>query len=147
MNGLSKPWSDEYLRDAFADEIALAAVHRNWFALRFDAPVVMSRSENLVPRRSRSLVGGTNHRLEFGSARPTTPPHWRRDWAAAGSLVSLLSLSIRFDDEEGCVSVGNGSRRRDVTESYADHPDKDAAIWAAIVRAAIRMCTEARELY
>jgi hypothetical protein len=146
MNGLSKPWSDDYLRDVFNDEIELARVHRNWFALRFDAPAVMSRSENLVPRRGRSLVSNAS-RLEFSSNRPTTPPHWRRDWAAAGSLATFLSLSIRFDDEEGCVSVGNGSRRRDVTESYADHPDKDAATWAAIVRAAIRVCTEARELY
>jgi hypothetical protein len=58
-----------------------------------------------------------------------------------------MGLSVRIDLEEGTVSVGNGSRRRDVTESYADHPSKDAAIFAAIVRAAIRVCTEAREGY
>ena len=72
-------------------------------------------------------------------------PRWRRGWSAAGPLIGELGLSVRTDDEEGTVSVGTGSRRRDVTESYADHPDKDAAIWAAIVRAAIRVCTEARE--
>jgi hypothetical protein len=144
---MSKQWDEAYLREVFADEIALAAVHKNWFLLRFEAPAFLGLSESLVPRRGRSLVGGTNSRLEFASTRPTTPPHWRRDWAAAGPLIGLLGLSVRPDDDEGCVSVGNGSRRRDVTESYADHPDKDAAILAAIVRAAIRVCTEAREIY
>lgn len=147
MTGPAKQWDEAYLRAVFADEIALAAVHKNWFLRRFDAPTFLGQSESLVPRRSRSIVGGSNHRLEFASTRQLAPPHWRRDWVAAGSLLSQLSLNVRFDDEEGTVSVGTGSRRRDVTESYADHPDKDAAILAAIVRAAIRVCTEARDVY
>lgn len=147
MIGASKPWSEEYLREAFADEIALAAVHPRWFLLRFEAPIAPTHGDDLLPKRGRSLVSPVNDRLTLGSSQRPAPPHWRRTWGAAGPLIAELGLSVRPDDEAGTVSAGNGGRRRDVTESYADHPDKDAAIWAAIVRAAIRMCTEARELY
>jgi hypothetical protein len=145
MNGASKPWSEEYLRQAFADEIELA-----WAKLRqrYVAPNPIDPSADLVraPRRGTNLITAGHERLAFApEVKPL--PRWRRSWSAAGPLIGELGLSVRPDDEEGTVSVGNGNRRRDVTESYADHPNKDAAICAAIVRAAIRVCTEARELY
>ena len=145
MSGLSKPWSDEYLREAFADEIELA-----WAKLRrrYVAPSQADANADLVPapRRGSNLLTAGHERLAFTpEAKPL--PRWRRSWGAAGPLIGELGLSVRPDDEEGTVSVGNGNRRRDVTESYADHPNKDAAICAAIVRAAIRVCAEARELY
>ena len=145
MNGTSRPWREEYLRQAFADEIELA-----WAKLRvrYVAPNPIDPNADLVrdPRRGSNLLTAGHERLAFASkAKPL--PRWRRSWSAAGPLIGELGLSVRPDDEEGTVSVGNGNRRRDVTESYADHPNKDAAICAAIVRAAIRVCTEARELY
>ncbi len=145
MSSLSKPWSDEYLRQAFADEIELA-----WAKLRqrYVEPTHLDALADLVPapRRGTNLLSAGRDRLAFTpEAKPL--PRWRRSWSAAGPLIGELGLSVRLDDEEGTVSVGNGNRRRDVTESYADHPNKDAAICAAIVRAAIRVCSEARELY
>lgn len=145
MNGLSKPWSDEYLRQAFEDEIELA-----WAKLRhrYVAPSPIDPNADLVraPRRSTNMLTAGYERLTFAQeAKPL--PRWRRSWSAAGPLIGELGLSVRPDNEEGTVSVGNGNRRRDVIESYADHPSKDAAICAAIVRAAIRVCAEARELY
>lgn len=145
MSNLPKPWSDDYLRQAFADEIELA-----WAKLRvrYVAPNPIDPNADLVraPRRGTNLLTAGHDRLAFTQeAKPL--PRWRRSWSAAGPLIGELGLSVRPDDEEGTVSVGNGNRRRDVTESYADHPNKDAAICAAIVRAAIRVCTEARELY
>jgi hypothetical protein len=145
MNGVSKPWSDDYLRQAFADEIELA-----WAKLRqrYIAPTQLDALADLLParRRGANLLSAGRDRLAFApEAKPL--PRWRRSWSAAGPLIGELGLRVTPDDEEGSVSVGNGNRRRDVTESYADHPNKDAAICAAIVRAAIRVCTEARELY
>jgi hypothetical protein len=125
----------------FADEIELAAAHPK-YRRRYLAPSVLTRVSDLVPAPSKGYgFDGRNARTTpaFGA------PHWRRSWTAAGALVAELGLSVRQDHEEGTVSVGNGSRRRDVTEAFADHPDIDAAIWAAIVRAAIRVCAEARE--
>jgi hypothetical protein len=146
MTGQRNEWSAEYLHEAFKDEIELA-----WAKLRrrYVAPNPIEPRDDLrpAPRRGSSLINAGSARLMLGSTEPTAPPHWRRSWAAAGPLIGELGLSVRTCDEEGTVSVGNGSRRRDVTESYADHPNKDAAICAAIVRAAIRVCTESREAY
>lgn len=143
MNGQPKPWSDEYLREAFEDEIKLASVHQHYRTRRYAMPSVMSKVANILPAPSRHTQAAQHPRTTV-----TPPlPYWRRSWSAAGHLIGELDLSIRIDADEGTVSVGTGSRRRDVTESYADHPDKDAAICAAIVRAAIRVCTEAHEMY
>ena len=134
-------WDDEYLKAVFADEIELAFLHPK-YRRRYLLPSVLTRVSDLVPAPTKG------YGFESRNARTTpaiAPPFWRRRWTAAGGLVAEMGLSIRQDNEEGTVSVGNGSRRRDVTEAFADHPDKDAAIWAAIVRAAIRVCAEARE--
>lgn len=138
---MKKQWDGEYLEQAFADEIELARVHPK-FRRRVSLPTVLTMVTDLYPNAATIRSIG-------GHASRTTPafplPRWRRNWSAAGPLIGEMGLSVRTDDEEGCVSVGTGSRRRDVTENYADHPDKDAAICAAIVRAAIRVCNEARE--
>lgn len=143
---MSKQWSEQYLNEAFADEIDLA-----WAKLRRrylpPSPIDPNGDLRPAPRRGSPLMTAGTSRLTFGATDPKAPPHWRRSWSAAGPLIGELGLQVRTDEEEGTVSVGNGSRRRDVTESYADHPNKDAAICAAIVRAAIRVCTEARALY
>jgi len=146
MTSQRKEWSTDYLRQAFDDEIELA-----WAMLRrryvTPSPIEPRGDLRPAPRHGGSLISPGAARLTFSAGEPAAPPHWRRSWSAAGALIANLGLSIRIDAEEGCVSVGNGSRRRDVTESYADHPDKESAICAAIVRAAIRVCNEARELY
>lgn len=134
-----KQWAEKYLKEAIKDEIELARVKLLRKALM---PTSLSMSVDLIPAPKAGLG------MNLGAARQASNPplpKWRRDWRAAGPLVGELGLSVRTDDEEGTVSVGNGNRRRDITEAYQDHPDKDAAICAAIVRAAIRICTEARE--
>jgi hypothetical protein len=138
-----RQWEEAYLRQALEEEIELAGVHPQYRVRRYAMPSVISAVASIFPAPSRHT-----HASQHSRTTITPPlPHWRRSWNAAGSLVAEMGLSVRIDLEEGTVSVGNGSRRRDVTESYADHPSKDAAIFAAIVRAAIRVCTEAREGY
>jgi hypothetical protein len=136
-----KPWPEQYLREAIADEIELAAVHPK-FHSRVSMPSSISMETMLTPDPPKFGTAG------WRNAR-TTPtfalPRWRRTWAAAGPLIAELSLRPWPDDEEGTVSVGYGGGRRNVTESYKDHPSKDAAVMAALVRAAIQACTEARE--
>ena len=134
-------WEGEYLERAIADEIELASVHPK-VRRRVAKPAVLTQFVELFP------VSPKGHGFDSLHARTTIVPplpRWRRSWNAAGPLATELGLSIRHDQEEGTVSAGTGSRRRDVTEAYADHPDRDAATMAAIVRAAIRMCIEARE--
>ena len=140
---MKKQWDEDYLRQAFQDEIELAGVHPHYRGRRFTMPSVMSMVVDIFPMPSRHT-----HASQHSRTTLTWPlPHWRRTWNSAGPLSTELGLSVRHDLEEGTVSVGTGNRRRDVTESYAEHPDKDAATFAAIVRAAIRVCTEAREIY
>lgn len=143
---MTKQWDNEYLTEAFTDEIALAKVHRRWWRT-YVAPTVLTIDAPLVlgPRASTPFGGSANSpRLTFSAVVPKTPPHWRRSWGAAGPLSTELGLSIRHDPEEGTVSVSAGSGRRNVTEAYAEHPSQDAATWAAITRAAIRLLSEAR---
>jgi len=134
-------WPQPYLEQAIDDEIELAiamagggkitrpAYVNSITPLRFDRPTRTHYTSANTPR-----TNSTN-----------ALDQWRRDWRAAGALSTKYGLSIRHDLEEGAVSVGTGNRRRDVTEAYADHPDKDAATMAAIVRAAIQLCAETRE--
>lgn len=139
MNTTRIQWAGEYLRQAIADEIELAQVKLRH---RVRMPTDLSAVMELYPDPPRGNSPFARHsRTTIGQALP----RWRRSWSAAGPLATELGLAIRHDAEEGAVSVGTGSRRRDVTEAYSDHPDRDAATMAAIVRAAIRFCTEARE--
>lgn len=137
-------WTQKYLKECAADEIALAKVHPKW-RLSFTTPSSMTRISDLVPaaRRGHSLISPGAARLTLSTRAPALPPHWRRDWNAAGPLGTLLGLGVSHDQDEGTVSVGTGSRRRNVTERYEDHPDPDAATMAAIVRAAVRLLSEA----
>lgn len=140
-------WTQEYMKDAIRDEIALAVVHPKWNR-RYTAPVSPTLETDLCQpaRRGGNLLSAGSQRLAF-STQPKAPPRWRRNWKAAGELSTELGLNVRHDQEEGTVSVGTGNRRRDVTEAYADHPTPDAATWAAIVRAAIQLITEQREAH
>lgn len=140
-------WTQEYMKDAIREEIALAVVHPKWNR-RYTAPASPTLETDLCPpaRRGGNLLSAGGQRLAF-STQPKTPPRWRRNWKAAGELSTELGLNVRHDQEEGTVSVGTGNRRRDVTEAYADHPTPDAATWAAIVRAAIQLITEQREAH
>lgn len=145
---MTKQWDDEYLKDAFADEIALAKLHPKWrrtfkapSALTLDAPLAF------VQRTTTHPFSGHNSRLTFSTRAPELPPLWRRSWVAAGPLSTELGLSVRHDQEDGTVSVGVGGGRRNVTEAYADHPSPDAAAMAAIVRAAIQRLTELRDAH
>lgn len=145
---MTKQWDDEYLKEAFADEIALAKLHPKW-RRAFRAPAYLGMSESLiyVPITRTHYTSATSPRLTFSTMTPPVPPHWRRSWDAAGPLSTELSLSIRHDQEDGTVSVGVGSGRRNVTEAYADHPSPDAAAMAAIVRAAIQRLTDLRDAH
>jgi hypothetical protein len=127
---LQKPWPDEYLQQAIADELELAKAGGY---LRIDVPA--------APTRTTPLLAQSKDRL-----KPATHlPRWRRDWNAAGELIEEFNLSIRQDDEDGSVSVGVRGRRLDVTEKYIDHPDKAGAILAAIVGISIQLRAEQRD--
>jgi len=145
---MTKQWDDEYLKEAFADEIALAKLHPKW-RRTFKAPATLTLDAPLVyvPRTTTHAFSGHNSRLTFSTRTPEVPPHWRRSWMAAGPLSTELGLSVRHDQEDGTVSVGVGGGRRNVTEAYADHPNADAAAMAAIVRAAIQRLTELRDAH
>ena len=132
-----KPWTDAYLKECAEDEIALAQLMKLG---RFAAPAGMDKGTLLVrvPVRGGGFLRGAsnNPRTTLGTVGEL--PRWRRDWTAAGELSIQSGLSIYHDVEEGTVSVSAGGRRRNVTERYEDHPSRDAATWAAIVRAAIQ---------
>jgi hypothetical protein len=127
---MMKPWPDEYLQQAIADEIELAKAGGY---SRIDVPA--------APARTTPLLAQSRDRLKPG----TILPRWRRDWVAAGELIEEFNLSIRQDDEDGSVSVGVRGRRLDVTEKYIDHPDKAGAILAAIVGISIQLRAEQRD--
>lgn len=135
-------WDAEYLKQCFADEVELASVHKAFCGRTYTAPLDCGRLSSLQPGVP---VGRGFDTRNFRTTTAWAPPFRRRSWNGAGQLVSEFGLSIRQDVQEGSVSVGTGNRRRDVTEAFADHPDEDAAIWAAIVRAAIQLCAETRE--
>jgi len=141
-------WNNEYLAEAFADEIALAKLHPAW-RRTFIAPAAPAIDAPLLPtpRHFNTFGSAHNSRLTFSTNAPRVPPQWRRTWAAAGTLSAELGLSIRYCDEDGTVSVGAGGGRRNVTESYVDHPDKNAAALAAITRAAIQHLTALRSAH
>ncbi|OIJ41499.1 hypothetical protein LO55_5060 [Massilia timonae] len=145
---MTKQWDDEYLKGAFADEIALAKLHPKW-RRTFKAPTTLTLDAPLVHVQRTSTFGSsaTSPRLTFSTVAPQVPPHWRRSWMAAGPLSTELGLSVRHDQDDGTVSVGVGGGRRNVTEAYADHPNADAAAMAAIVRAAIQRLTELRDAH
>jgi len=133
-------WTQKYLKEAISDEIELARLLNYGKLVRPPAPTMYTLLQRAGgPRTARGSLGSG---LDAGTS---VIPMWRRNWAAAGSLVSKLFLKISHDTEEGTVSVGASDRRRSVTESYADHPSVDAATWAAISRAAIQVLTEARD--
>lgn len=142
---MTEQWNNEYLAAAFADEIALAKLHPQW-RRTFKAPSFLGMGESLIysPRTSTFGNSASSPRLTFSTKIPQVPPHWRRTWDAAGALSTELGLSIRHDADEGTVSVGVGAGRRNVTESYAEHPNADAATLAAIVRAAIQRLADLR---
>jgi len=133
-------WTQKYLKEAIADEIELAALLNYGKLVRPPAPTMYTLLQRAGgPRTARGALGSG------GDAGTSAIPMWRRNWGAAGSLISRLCLQIRHDMDERTVSVGASDRRRSVTEAYADHPSADAAIWAAVVRASIQLLTEMRD--
>ena len=97
---MTKQWDNEYLAEAFADEIALAKLHPKW-RRAFKAPALLGMSESLVYVRATRTFGSsaTSPRLTFSVKEPQLPPHWRRTWEAAGPLSTELGLSVRHDAE------------------------------------------------
>lgn len=132
-------WSQRYLEEAIDDEIALADAMHGMKVVR--PAYITTITELQSTRPSRTYFSSRNH-PRTSSSMPLDK--WRRSWNAAGPLIGLLGLSVHADDDEGVVSVGVGGRRRNVSESYGDHPSKDEAVVAAIVRASIRALNEAR---
>lgn len=130
-----KPWDEAYLKECAADEIDLARLLKHG---KFAAPAGMTRDTLLVRVVATSGFSGAanNSRTRLGSIGEL--PRWRRDWIAAGELSTQLGLSTHHDQDEGTVSVSFGSRRRNVTERYEDHPSVNAATWAALTRGAIQ---------
>jgi len=132
MSAIPKPWTDTYLRNAIRDEIGLARLMGFTVAM----PGVITAVTELIPTQKRG------YRFLAPTSSHGALPAWRRNWNAAGPLIGELGLRVLPDDEDGSVSAGTGGRRN-VTERYEEHPSRDAAIMAAIVRAAI-LALEAR---
>ena len=133
-------WTQKYLKEAIADEIALAALLNYGRLVRPPAPTMYTLLQRASgPRTARGALGSS------GDDGTSAIPMWRRNWGAAGWLISKYFLQIKHDTEEGTVSAGASDRRRSVTEAYADHPSVDAATWAAVSRAAIHLLTEMRD--
>jgi len=132
-------WSQQYLEEAIDDEIALADARHGMKVVR--PAFITTITELQATRPSRTYFSSRNH-PRTTSSMPLDK--WRRSWNATGPLIGMLGLSVHVDDDEGVVSVGSGGRRRNVSEAYADHPGKDEAVVAAIVRAAIQVCNEKR---
>lgn len=135
---MTTQWTDEYTSEAIDDEIELARLKLDKRGVK---PSIISQTADVYPAPAKSSTFG------YYGGRTTIAwalPKWRRDWREAGALSAELGLSIRYCDEEGTVSVGAGGGRRNVTEAYADHPDRNAAACAAITRAAIEHLTALR---
>lgn len=132
-------WTQKYLKEAITDEIALAALLGHGKVTRPATLTQFTLLQRGTARAGRGTLGLDS------SAGISSLPNWRRAWGGAGPLISKLSLKISHDLDEGSVTVGASDRRRSVTEEYKDHPSVDAAIWAAIVRAAIQLLTDARD--
>lgn len=132
-------WTQKYLKEAINDEVELAKL------LGF-GKVTRPATLTMYAMLNRAGAARTGHGTlgsDLGGSAPL--PQWRRNWSSAGPLIGKLMLKISHDQDEGTVSVGASDRRRNVTEAYADHPSVDAAIWAAIARAAIALLTEMRD--
>jgi len=135
-------WTQKYLKEAITDEIELARLLGFGKVAR---PAQLNQYTTLT--RANGARTGQGMLGSSGSAPTSMIPQWRRNWSAAGPLIGKLALKVSHDTDEGTVSVGASDRRRSVTELYADHPSVDAAIWTAIVRAAIQLITEQREAH
>ena len=133
-------WTEEYLKEAMRDEIALAALLNHG---KCKMPARPTMYEPIVRISAARTGHGTLGSGLGGNQAPI--PQWRRNWSSAGPLIGKLSLKISHDQDEGTVSAGASDRRRSITEAYADHPSVDAAIWAAITLAAIALLTEMRD--
>lgn len=133
-------WTQKYLKEAIADEIELAKLLGYGKVTRPPAPTMFTLlSRGGAPRTGHRMLGSDT------SSGTSTLPMWRRNWSAAGVLISKLHLQLKHDLDEGTVSAGASDRRRAVTEELKDHPSVDAAIWAAIVRASIQLLTDMRD--
>lgn len=130
MSVILKPWPVKYLKQAMADEAALAAIHPKF--------------RHVGGRTSGGMRSAGLERQTLGLQQPSIP-QWRRTKEAAGALAIELCLEMRYDTDEGTVTVSAPGQRRGRTEPFAGHPSQEAAIMAAIVRAAIQIITEARD--
>ena len=124
-------WDDEYLKDAFADEIALAKIHPAWrrtyktpATLTLDAPLVY------MPRTTTHPFSGHNSRLTFSTKTPELPPHWRRSWSAAGPL-STYPRTPTASSRTGSTGAGRrssnpcGSDLNSTTRIYSKQAKKN----------------------
>ena len=132
--GMTQQYDTEYLTQAVKEEIEVARLD---LRVRGVKPTGVHFDVNVY----QSKPPGSG----FGMAMAPILPKWRREPRAAGALAIKHALSIRHDHEEHSVTVGYGAGRRGVTEHYGAHPNRDAAIMAAIVRAAIKKLTEERD--
>lgn len=113
----------DYLRAVFDDEVQLGHLLR-WG--RIDLPKDLTPNAWLWGNRGET---GLSARM----AR-TYLPRWRRDWNSAGSLVVRCGLNIQQGEQTVAVTARTGPA---VVLAFADYPSQDAAIWAAMCKAAI----------
>ncbi|WP_137171404.1 hypothetical protein [Massilia sp. HP4] len=133
---MTQQYDTEYLSQAIDEEIELLLLDRKIVVRK---PSVVWRDSPLYEQREPYREG------RWCGFAPAPLPAFRRNQRDAGALAIKHALSVRHDYEECTVTVGYGTGRRGVTEHYGAHPDRDAAIMAAITRAAIQMLTEQRD--
>ena len=63
-------------------------------------------------------------------------PRWTRNWAACGALMTSFAVSLN-SQKEGGETCGSRVTAGPVTVHAADHPSRERAVMAAVVKAAI----------
>jgi hypothetical protein len=131
------PHSREYLQQLLAAEAELGEL-LGYGKARLPGIESMTRHTLLYPVRR----DGT------GALESQSLPRWRRDWCAAGKLISRCDLSLSMTYSH-FVRAKTACGRHSAVARYTDHPDKDAAILAVIISAAtllLRAQREARQM-
>ncbi|GAB3416812.1 hypothetical protein NX774_12050 [Massilia agilis] len=129
---MTKSMDQAYLRALFADEVELAGLLKYY---KVSMPPDLTPTTWLYPKRR-----------DTSGARDAIPvPRWRREWQSAGPLLGRYGLSIAQNTVEGSVTAFSRTATQSVTERFADHPDEQLAIMAAIVRTVI-LCLQGVEI-
>ena len=126
-----------YLADQIADEMTIARL----LGYRKLEPVIPTVGN---PNTIWGVAPDFKPEWEGATGRGMLP-QWRRSWAGAGELIARYNINVAQRGAEvpelGGVTIEAHCRISESDLSYfefvADHQTKEAAIWAAVCKAAI----------